>query len=128
MDFDLAKRHSREVEQRRREAKRKLEQQRRDEQQRTTMEQEQREREEARLREEQEARIRAEREALQNDGVHYIARLTPYPSARTDDKLELPPSALEVLDRQGAIGAGELLTFRVSVPSTAGVDSSLPGR
>mmetsp|Transcript_21825 Transcript_21825/g.39159 ORF Transcript_21825/g.39159 Transcript_21825/m.39159 type:complete len:677 (-) Transcript_21825:92-2122(-) len=116
MDFDLAKKHSKEVEQRRREAKRKLDQQRKDEAQQTAMEQEYREREEIRLRKEREEALRAEQEAAMNDGVQYIARLRPYPSSRTDDKLELPPSALEELERQGALERGTLLTFAVSLP------------
>jgi len=116
MDFDLANKHKKEVEQRRREAKRKLEQQRRDEQQQAAMEQEQREREIARLRQVEEDRLRAEKEALQNDGVRYCARLRPIPSARTDDKLELPPSALQELERQGALERGALLTFAVTCP------------
>eukprot|EP00929_Paragymnodinium_shiwhaense_P074842 TRINITY_DN38297_c0_g1_i2.p1 TRINITY_DN38297_c0_g1~~TRINITY_DN38297_c0_g1_i2.p1 ORF type:complete len:691 (+),score=223.95 TRINITY_DN38297_c0_g1_i2:133-2205(+) len=129
MDFStVANKHKKEVDQRRREAKRKLEERRQNEAIQTTMEEEHRRREEERLREAEEERQRMEEEATLNDGVRYRARLRPYPSARTDDKLELPASALEELDRQGAISAGELLTFRVSVPNTAGVDSSLPGR
>lgn len=118
MDFDLAKKHSKEGEHRRREAKRKLEQQKRDEEQQKVMEQEYRERELVRLRQEQEEKARAEQEALLNDGVKYTTRLRPYPSSRTDDKLELPPSALEELERQGAIERGTLLTFAVCLPGT----------
>lgn len=115
MDFDLASKHKREVDQRRKEAKRKLDQQRRDDEVRATMEQEHRAREEIRLREAEEERLRAEREALLNDGIRYLARLRPYPVSRTDDKLELPPSALEELIRQGAVERGELLTFAVGL-------------
>eukprot|EP00930_Biecheleria_cincta_P086117 TRINITY_DN75485_c0_g1_i1.p1 TRINITY_DN75485_c0_g1~~TRINITY_DN75485_c0_g1_i1.p1 ORF type:complete len:673 (-),score=148.26 TRINITY_DN75485_c0_g1_i1:258-2276(-) len=121
MDFDLAKKHSKEVEQRRREAKRKLEQQKRDEEQQRVMEHEYRERELVRLRQEQEEKARAEQEALLNDGVKYTTRLRPYPSSRTDDKLELPPSALEELERQGAIERGTLLTFAVCLPGSGSV-------
>jgi len=116
MDFDLAKKHSKEVEQRRREAKRKLEQQRRDQEMQAAMEKEHREREIERLRQAEEERQRAEKEALQNGGVRYSSLLRPYPSSRTDDKLELPPSALEELERQGALERGTLLTFAVSCP------------
>lgn len=116
MDFDLAKKHSKEVEQRRREAKRKLEQQRRDEAQQASMEKEHQEREIARLQKAEEERLQAEKEALQNSGVRYAALLRPYPSSRTDDKLELPPSALQELERQGALEPGVLLTFAVSCP------------
>lgn len=119
MDFDLASKHKREVEQRRKEAKRKLDQQRKDDHQRATMEQEHREREEARLQEAEEERQRLEREALLNEGVRYLARLRPYPSSRTDDKIELPPSALQELERQGALERGTLLTFQVALPSIA---------
>jgi len=126
MDFDLANKHKKEVEQRRREAKRKLDQQRKDEAQQAAMEQEYREREEMRLRKEKEERARAEQEAMMNDGVQYAARLRPYPSARTDDKLELPPSALEELERQGALEKGVLLTFVVSLPGTGIIESSTP--
>lgn len=119
MDFNLASKHKREVEQRRKEAKRKLEQQRREEEQQRAMEQDQRSREEARHRDELEARQRAEEEARLNEGVYFVAHLQPFPSARTDDKLQLPPSALEDLEKQGAIEKGTLLTFSVSLPGSA---------
>jgi len=80
------------------------------------MEQEHREREEIRLREAEAERERLERERLLNDGVRYLAKLKPYPSSRTDDKLELPASALEELERQGALERGTLLTFEVGLP------------
>eukprot|EP00434_Breviolum_minutum_P038500 symbB.v1.2.034152.t1/scaffold4359.1/size40727/1 len=96
MDFDLANKHKKEVEQRRREAKRKLDEKKKEEEIRAAMEQEQREREENRHRQAQEERMRAEAEAHKNEGARYLARLRPYPSSRTDDKLELPPSALEL--------------------------------
>mmetsp|Transcript_115437 Transcript_115437/g.358639 ORF Transcript_115437/g.358639 Transcript_115437/m.358639 type:complete len:629 (-) Transcript_115437:115-2001(-) len=126
MDFGPSEKHKREVEQRRKEAKRKLEQQRRDEEMRAAMEQEHRERELVRLKQAEEERQRAEKEALLNDGVHYAARLRPYPSARTDDKLELPPSALQELERQGALDRGSLLTFAVSLPGAAAVPGAGP--
>merc|ERR1719201_3158151 len=116
MDFNLAKKHSKEVDQRRREAKRKLEQQKRDEELQKIMEEGQREREEQRILEEQEERRRAEEEALLNDGVRFLQRLRPYPIARADDKLVLPPSALEALERQGALDGG-ILTFGVALPA-----------
>eukprot|EP00933_Yihiella_yeosuensis_P026416 TRINITY_DN20497_c0_g1_i1.p1 TRINITY_DN20497_c0_g1~~TRINITY_DN20497_c0_g1_i1.p1 ORF type:complete len:695 (-),score=184.25 TRINITY_DN20497_c0_g1_i1:242-2326(-) len=124
MDFDLAKKHNKEVEQRRKEAKRKLEQQRRDEQVQAEMEQEYRQREEVRLRQAAEEQIRTEQEAALNEGVKYTSRLRPYPSSRTDDKLELPPSALEELERQGALEKGTLLTFAVSLPGALESTSS----
>eukprot|EP00927_Polykrikos_kofoidii_P025057 TRINITY_DN22598_c0_g1_i1.p1 TRINITY_DN22598_c0_g1~~TRINITY_DN22598_c0_g1_i1.p1 ORF type:complete len:716 (+),score=173.18 TRINITY_DN22598_c0_g1_i1:109-2148(+) len=124
MDFDLAKRHDKEVEKRRKEAKRKLEQQRREEQIQSAMEKDYREREEERLREAEEERRRLEKEAAMNDGIRYRARLRPYPASRTDDRLELPASALEMLEQQHAIEKGELLTFAVCVPG-AGRGSDL---
>lgn len=126
MDFDLAKKHSKEYEQRRKDAKRKLDQQKRDDEQRSIMEKDQRARDEVRQRAEDEARRKAAQEVLLNDGVRYVARLRPYPSTRTDDKLELPPSALEDLEQQGAIERGTLLTFAVSVPSSS--SGSSPAR
>mmetsp|Transcript_99868 Transcript_99868/g.286936 ORF Transcript_99868/g.286936 Transcript_99868/m.286936 type:complete len:684 (+) Transcript_99868:78-2129(+) len=117
MDFELAGKHKREVEQRRREAKRKLEQQKRDEEQRAAMEQEHKIREELRCRAAEEARAKAEEERRLNEGISYSAMLRPYPSVRTDDKLELPPSALAELERQGALERGTLLTFKVCLPS-----------
>lgn len=84
------------------------------------MEQDFKQRDEARLRLAEEERLRLEQERLANGGVRYIARLRPYPTARADDKLELPPSALEELERQQALDKGELLTFAVSVPSGPG--------
>mmetsp|Transcript_71512 Transcript_71512/g.221133 ORF Transcript_71512/g.221133 Transcript_71512/m.221133 type:complete len:620 (+) Transcript_71512:1-1860(+) len=73
-------------------------------------------------------RLQAEREALLNAGVRYTAQLRPYPSSRTDDKLELPPSALQELERQGALESGTLLTFAVSCPGggPAAVGSAAP--
>jgi len=120
MDFDLANKHKKEVEQRRREAKRKLDEKKKEEEIRAAMEQEQREREENRHRQAQEERMRAEAEAHKNEGARYLARLRPYPSSRTDDKLELPPSALEELERQGVLEKGALLTFAVSLSSRTG--------
>ncbi|CAK0908257.1 unnamed protein product, partial [Prorocentrum cordatum] len=79
MDFDLASKHKKEVEQRRREAKRKLEQQRKDENLQAAMERDFRQREEERLQQAEAERQRAQREALLNDGVYYAARLRPYP-------------------------------------------------
>ncbi|CAK9035797.1 Ubiquitin fusion degradation protein 1 homolog (UB fusion protein 1) [Durusdinium trenchii] len=87
------------------------------------MEQEQREREEERHRQAQEERLRAEAEQQLNEGARYLARLRPYPSSRTDDKLELPASALEELERQGVLEKGALLTFAVSL-STRGAGGS----
>lgn len=115
----MVNRHKKETEQRRREAKRKLEQQRRDEQVQKAMEQEQAEREEERLKEEHEARRRIEQERLLNDGVSYRKALKPFPSARADDKLILPQSALEALEKQGALEHG-MLSFSVSLPSAYG--------
>lgn len=116
MDFNLSKKHSKEGEQRRREAKRKLDAQRKDAEVQRAMEEGQREREEQRRVEEMEERQRAEEEALLNDGVRFIQRLRPYPTARADDKLVLPPSALEALERQGALDGG-ILTFGVALPA-----------
>lgn len=116
MDFDLASKHKKEVEQRRREAKRKLEQQRKDENLQAAMERDFRQREEERLKQAEAERQRAQQEALLNDGVYYRARLRPYPSTRTDDKLELPASALQDLEKQGALDSGSLLTFSVNLP------------
>lgn len=125
MDFNLAKKHSKEGEQRRKEAKRKLDQQKKDDEVRSSMEKEHAAREDVRLKAEAEVRQTLERERQLNDGVRYVARLRPYPSSRTDDKLELPPSALEDLEKQGAIENGTLLTFAVSLPTPA---SSSSGR
>ncbi|CAJ1453147.1 unnamed protein product [Effrenium voratum] len=119
MDFDLAKKHNKEVEQRRREAKRKLEEKKKEEEIRSAMEQEQRQREELRLRQAEEERQRQEAENRLNEGARYVARLRPFPSSRTDDKLELPASALEELERQGVLERGALLTFAVSLPTLA---------
>jgi len=116
MDFDLANKHKKEVEQRRREAKRKLEEKKKEEEIRASLEQEQRDRELRRLQQAEEDRKRAEAERQLNEGIRYCMRLRPYPSSRTDDKLELPPSALEELERQGALEKGTLLTFAVSLP------------
>eukprot|EP00439_Symbiodinium_sp_Y106_P059998 s173_g8.t2 len=116
MDFDLANKHKKEVEQRRREAKRKLEEKKKEEEIRASLEQEQRDRELRRLQQAEEDRKRAEAERQLNEGIRYCMRLRPYPSSRTDDKLELPPSALEDLERQGALEKGTLLTFAVSLP------------
>lgn len=124
MDFDLANKHKKEVEQRRREAKRKLEEKKKEEEIRAAMEQEQREREEQRHRQAQEERLRAEAEAHLNEGARYLAKLRPYPSSRTDDKLELPPSALEELERQGVLEKGALLTFAVSLTTRTGEGGS----
>lgn len=88
------------------------------------MEQEQREREEQRHRQAHEERLRAEAEAHLNEGARYLAKLRPYPSSRTDDKLELPPSALEELERQGVLEKGALLTFAVSLTTRTGEGGS----
>lgn len=124
MDFDLANKHKKEVEQRLREAKRKLEEKKKEEEIRAAMEQEQREREEQRHRQAHEERLRAEAEAHLNEGARYLAKLRPYPSSRTDDKLELPPSALEELERQGVLEKGALLTFAVSLTTRTGEGGS----
>jgi ubiquitin fusion degradation protein 1 len=79
------------------------------------MEEGQREREEQRMQEELEERRRAEEEAALNDGIRFLQRLRPYPVARADDKLVLPPSTLETLERQGALDGG-ILTFTVALP------------
>jgi ubiquitin fusion degradation protein 1 len=116
MDFDLAKKHGKEGEARRREAKRKLDQQRKDEEVQRIMEEGMREREEQRIAQEKEERRRAEEEAALNDGIRVLMRLRPYPTARADDKLILPPSVLEMLERQGALDGG-VMTFTVALPS-----------
>jgi len=123
--FDnLGAKHKREVEQRRKDAKRKLEAQKRDDEMRSAMEAEQRSREVERLRLEEEARLRNEEEKRLNDGVRFVAHLQPRPLARADDKLHLPPSALEELMQQGAIEKGTLLTFSISVPQARGDEVS----
>merc|ERR1719163_1311839 len=54
-----------------------------------------------------------------NDGVRFLQRLRPYPTDRADDKLVLPPSTLEALERQGALDGG-VLTFTVALPPGPG--------
>lgn len=115
MDFSLSSKHKKEVEQRRREAKRKLEEQKRQEHAQAEMAETYEQRALERLRAQEEERRRRDEEALANDGVHWRAQFKPWPSDRTDDKLMLPPSALEHLEQQGALEKG-LLTFSVSIP------------
>lgn len=115
MDFGLASKHQKEQDQRRKDMKRKLEEQKRDKRIQAAMEQDLKERQVARLQEEDAERQRKEEEASINRGVHYHAQLRPLPSDRTDDKLVLPPSVIEHLDRQGALSGG-VITFAVSVP------------
>mmetsp|Transcript_52807 Transcript_52807/g.97733 ORF Transcript_52807/g.97733 Transcript_52807/m.97733 type:complete len:670 (+) Transcript_52807:112-2121(+) len=116
MDFSLSDKHSKEVEARRREAKRKLEEQRRDQKLQAAMETELKEREEQRLRELEQERQQAEAEARLNDGVRFRHRYRPVPVNRTDDRLTLPPSALEALEQQRALDGG-VLTFAVVLPN-----------
>jgi ubiquitin fusion degradation protein 1 len=116
MDFDLAKKHNKESEKRRMEAKRKLDAQRRDQELQSELEEEYRNRELRRAREAEEERLRLEQERQMNGGIRFAVNLRPYPVARTDDKLELPPSALAELERQQVLEKGELMTFSVSVP------------
>lgn len=115
MDFGLASKHQKEQEQRRKDMKRKLDQQKRDHKIQAAMEQDVREREFARIQAEDVERRRVEQEAFINGGVQYHAQLRPVPSDRTDDKLVLPPSVIEHLDRQGGLNGG-VITFAVSVP------------
>jgi len=116
MDFSLSDKHRKDVEARRREAKRKLDEQRRDQKLKAAMESELQEREDQRLKEAERERLQAEADALLNDGVRFRANLRPVPINRTDDRLILPASALEELERQRALDGG-LLTFAVVLPN-----------
>lgn len=106
------------MEKRRKEAKRKLDEQRQAEAMASTLEAEQQARqiEQAAV---QQAAVESALEVEQRSGgIRFYERLSPFPSTRTDDKLTLPPSVLEKLERQGAID-GAPLTFEISVQGFA---------
>jgi ubiquitin fusion degradation protein 1 len=117
---DAARRHKREQEKRRMDAKRKLEKQQALEQQAI---QQNKEIEERRAQIEAEARAAREKEAEENrrnDGVHFSQTFTPVPTLREDDKLLLPPSVLDILEKQNAFSVGTPLTFQVTLTAGRG--------
>jgi hypothetical protein len=118
MDFDLASKHKKDVEKRRKEAKRKLDEQRREEALAASLEAEKAARETERAATHQAAVEAALEVESRSGGIRFYERLCPFPSTRTDDKLTLPPSVLEKLERQGAID-GAPLTFEISVSGFA---------
>jgi len=115
MDFSLVSKHQKDLEQRRRDAKRKLDEQKKEAQFKSDVEANLEQRETERLQTEALRRQRSEEEALMNDGVRWHAQLKVWPSDRTDDKLVLPPSALQRLSEQGALESG-MLSFAVALP------------
>lgn len=124
MDFgDAARKQKREQEKRRLDAKRKLQKQQEAEQEAAQRDREREERRAVREAEEREAKAKAAEEALRNDGVHFVQTLRPVPTLRDDDKLLLPPAALELLEQQNALAVGTPLTFQVSVAAGVGADT-----
>lgn len=119
MDFDSAsKRYASEVKRRRDEGKRKLDERKNEEDLAAHLEEEQRiRREECERREEErrEEEVRIERLTM---GIRYHQQLKVVPTGRPDDKVLLPPSCLEELERQAAWDrVSDVLTFRLQCPT-----------
>eukprot|EP00931_Biecheleriopsis_adriatica_P101859 TRINITY_DN76921_c0_g1_i1.p1 TRINITY_DN76921_c0_g1~~TRINITY_DN76921_c0_g1_i1.p1 ORF type:complete len:608 (+),score=137.79 TRINITY_DN76921_c0_g1_i1:51-1874(+) len=117
---DAARRHKRDQEKRRLEAKRKMQKQQEAERERDERD---REREELRAVREAEAREAREREAEENrrnEGIYFSHTFMPVPTLREDDKLLLPPSVLDALEKQNAFAVGAPLTFQVTLAAGTG--------
>lgn len=117
---DAARKHKRETEKRRQEAKRKLLRQQELEKEAAQRDKEREELQAKREAEAREAREKTAEEARKNDGVHFVQTFAPVPTLREDDKLILPASVLETLERQNALAVGAPLTFKVVLTAGAG--------
>jgi hypothetical protein len=116
MDLDLdraSQRRKRDEEAKRRAARQKLEEKRKSEVAAAALEEKYKaEAAAAADRAVAEAQARdAERAAAEErtGGIDFRADLRPVPIVRLDDKLHLPPSALQTLEQQGGLGAGPLV-------------------
>lgn len=117
---DAARKHKREAEKRRLEAKRKMLKQQELEREAAQRDKEREELQAQREAEARELREKAAEEHRRNDGVYFLQTFAPVPTLREDDKLILPPSVLETLERQNALTTGTPLTFKVTLTTGSG--------